>query len=329
MGVSFSDHQSIFQSPLFGAVQQKIPYRGKTFVVEVSEGKTTLRASAVRILIRGRWSWLWIPYGATVRGGEPSAALVKKFFTKLQEVARAEKAIFVRVEPGLHTPKNLQTLMDCPTKETRGRFTPDHTLVLDLSKTEGELLAQMKPKGRYNIKVAEKNGVTVTSHTSLAHKSAQQDFDAWYAIMRETGERDGFGTHGAEYYKTLIKVLNEHDAAMLFVARDKEGTVIAGSIVTFFDGVAMYYYGASHYRARNLMAPYAVQWGSILDAKKRGSAYYDFLGISPPRSPHHAWRGVTEFKKKFGGQDVVLPPAFDIVYRKNIYRILRLIKKVR
>lgn len=336
--MSFADHQSIFQSELFAEFQKEVPYRGKAFLIEAGEGEVNISAMVIRIVLR-HWSWLWLPYGPVFRNADAQESLLwavaEKFYKKIDELAAKERAIFVRIEPGLHTPKDVQsqtrkifsTSQSASIQKTSRRFTPDHTLVLDLSKSEAELLADMKPKGRYNIKIAEKNGIAVRSYGS-SKEVPKKDFDEWYAIMRKTGERDGFGTHGKEYYKTLIESLGAHKAASLFLAYDKNGAVAAGSIVTFFDDVGMYYYGASSYTHRALMAPYAIQWKAILEAKKRGCAYYDFLGISPADKPKHSWRGVTDFKKKFGGQEISMSPAFDLVYRPLLYRGLRLIKKV-
>ena len=118
------------------------------------------------------------------------------------------------------------------------------------------------------------------------------------------------------------------DNAELLLAKH-EGKVIAGGIFIYLDEWGIYYYGASDHDYRNLMAPYLVQWSAIQEAKKRGCKYYDFLGISPENSVNHAWAGVTQFKKKFGGKVANYPKAKELVLRPLWYWLYKVYKKIR
>ena len=192
---------------------------------------------------------------------------------------------------------------------------PEASLILDLSSSEEDILAQMKPKGRYNIKVAQKNGVTVGSSENL---------DAFYGLLAGTGNRDGFGIHPRGYYETMLESLGDH--AQLFLARH-EGEVVAGGIFVYLGDWGIYYYGASDHAARSLMAPYLVQWEAIREAKKRDCRHYDFLGVAPRDALDHPWTGVTEFKKKFGGRVVNYPQAKEMAVRPFWYWAYRLCKR--
>lgn len=342
--VNFISYKSIFQSELFAQFQQKIPYREKTFFIEVEDCGEKLRALEIRGTVAKKLHWLWVPYGPTIeskgvrerenkggmggKGGPgTNKKLAVKFLKALETIARQEKSVFTRIEPGAHTPPELIAEIKAQTKPhaPHARYTPDHTLVLDLSLTDEEILKQMKPKGRYNIKVAQKNGVLIKQYNQFK-EIPEADFEAWYEIMKETGERDGFGTHRKGYYFNLLSTLGPKDESSLFVAYNANNEVIGGAIVTYHDRVGMYFYGASTYKHRALMAPYLVQWAAILESRRRGCAYYDFLGVSPPNSPKHHWAGVTDFKEKFGGERVAYAPAFEIVHRPFVYRLLGLRK---
>ncbi len=333
--MNFLSHKSIFQSELFAQFQQKIPYREKTFFIEVDDSGTKLRALVIRGTVAKKMHWLWVPYGPGVDGKDEldvignSKKLAAKFIAALTTIARHEKSVFTRIEPGAHTPPELIAEIKAQTKphEPHARYTPDHTLVLDLSLTDEEILKQMKPKGRYNIKVAQKNGVLIKQYNQFK-EIPEADFDAWYEIMKETGERDGFGTHRKGYYFNLLSTLGPKGESSLFVAYNANNEVIGGAIVTYHDKVGMYFYGASAYKHRALMAPYLVQWTAIQESRRRGCAYYDFLGVSPPNSPKHHWAGVTDFKEKFGGARVSYQPAFEIVHRAAAYRFLALRKVI-
>ena len=116
--------------------------------------------------------------------------------------------------------------------------------------------------------------------------------------------------------------------AQLFLA-DYNGEVIAGGLFVYLDEWGIYYYGASVNSYRNVMAPYLIQWEAIKEAKRRGCKHYDFLGIAPENAKNHPWKGVTEFKQKFGGRTVHYPQAKEMVLRPFwylVYRIYKLIK---
>ena len=199
---------------------------------------------------------------------------------------------------------------------------PDTTLVLDLKKSEEELLTQMKPKGRYNIRVAEKHGIKVRETSEPAAAKI------FYDLLKKTTERDGFAGHPLSYYEKFLEILDKQNLASCFIA-EKDNKPLAASLCTFYGDTATYYYGASDYEFRNLMAPYAVQWSAIRAAKERGFKYYDFLGITPEGVDRHPLAGVTSFKKKFGGRVVSYPKSSELVLRPWIYKVIKIIKKLK
>ncbi len=322
--VDFLLQKSIFQSPLFAEFQRKVPYRGKTFFIEVGDEGGKISAHCIRITLKRYWSWLWIPYGPVVEGN-PNEKTILSFCAELKKLGREQRAVFTRIEPGAHSPRSLIETIRSQLfiRPSAVRFTPDHTLVLDLKKSDEELLKEMKPKGRYNIKVAQKSGVLVKQYSSTADIPTG-DFAAWHTIIQETGDRDGFNVHGKAYYAALLDTLGSKSAASIFIAYNAQKQPVGGALVTYHDNVGMYYYGASAYEHRSLMAPYLVQWTAIQEARARGCEYYDLLGVSPPNSPNHHWAGVTDFKEKFGGVRYEYAPAFDIIHRPIMYAGYRL-----
>jgi lipid II:glycine glycyltransferase (peptidoglycan interpeptide bridge formation enzyme) len=200
---------------------------------------------------------------------------------------------------------------------------PDATLKLDLTLSPEELLAQMKPKGRYNIKVAEKHGVTVRETTDIT------EIKSFYALLRATAGRDGFAAHREQYYVDFLRLLAAEERASLWLA-EREGQVLAGLLATYAGQTATYYYGASDHAARQYMAPYLLQWRCVLAARERGYTLYDFLGIAPSgQEAGHRLAGVTDFKRKFGGVEVLYPPARALVLRPLVWHGVRLAKLLR
>jgi lipid II:glycine glycyltransferase (peptidoglycan interpeptide bridge formation enzyme) len=179
---------------------------------------------------------------------------------------------------------------------------PENSLMLNLSLSEEEMLSQMKPKGRYNIRLAEKKGVEVCAESSVDH---------FWQILKTTAKRDGFRTHKKYVYEKMLETFG--DNALLLSAKDEGGEILGAALFVFFGSTAVYYYGASKDKKRSLMAPYLLQWKGILWAKKKGAQYYDFLGISPENALEHRLQTVSNFKEKFGGQRVQYEGGIDFM----------------
>lgn len=177
---------------------------------------------------------------------------------------------------------------------------PETTLLLDLSLSEDNLLAQMKQKGRYNIRLAGKKGVEVMREKSVDH---------FWSIIQETAKRDGFRTHRKSIYRQMLESFGEN--AVLLSAKDAEGEILSSALFVLSGATAVYYYGASKSTKRSLMSPYLLQWKGILWAKEKGAKHYDFLGISPEWAQNHRLQTVSDFKEKFGGQRVQYERGID------------------
>ncbi len=203
---------------------------------------------------------------------------------------------------------------------------PDSTF-LDLSLTEEQLLSNMKNKWRYNLRYAQKHGVTVRA-CDASSADFEKDLDSFYELYRATSARDGIGLHPKSYYKHLLeKSLNSDTKITLYIA-SHEGDDLAAIITLFNENEAVYLYGCSGNLKRNLMPAYAVQWTAITDAKKYGSKIYDFYGIPPTGDEGHPMHGLYLFKTGFGGRMVHRPGSFDIPM-SSLYGLYTFAEKLR
>ena len=294
--------RNLWQHPSWAKFQESIGR--KTWLLRGDHAS----ALVVRHPLPMGFCWLEIPRGPLFASHKAAETLLGQ----VADLAKAEKAIFVRMSPwGEFKIKNLKL------KIAKHDHHPQTTLVLDLSLSEEDLLKQMKPKGRYNIKVAEKNGVTILEN---------QGADLFYDLLVKTTDRDGFSANSKVYYEKMLQALQPH-VQLLMAGQD--GKAVAGGIFVYLDHVGTYYYGASDHEYRNLMAPYLLQWEAIKEAKRRGCKTYDFLGIAPEGIANHPWAGVTEFKKKFGGTVVNYPQAKELVIRPVWYWAYRVYKRLR
>jgi len=240
------------------------------------------------------------------------------FIRKAKELAKKENAIFIRIEP-LEIKKTTNQKL----KKSKS-VQPPSTLMLDLTKSKEQLLTEMKPKTRYNIRLAEKKGVKIEVSTD------PEKIEIFHKILSETTSRDQFRGHSKDYYKKMLKFFGEKGITKLYLAK-YDGEYIAANIMCFFGNTADYLHGASSNKHREVMAPHLLQWQAITDAKKDSFKYYDFWGIAPDDSPKHKWAGVTRFKKGFGGEQIDYPGTFDVVISKwwyLIYKIMRFANRV-
>jgi len=318
--VNKNDLGSIHQITQWGEFQSKSVMRDKFWSIIVKDQNTIIAST---ILIKQKLPmglcWLYSPRGPILDYTNPLG--LKELLETIKIIAKAEKAVFLRVDPALEQ-KHKFDFQKFGFKKAHAHYQPENTLILDLSLEPEKILAQMKPKGRYNIKVAEKHGVKVR-----LSDGNDSDLQAFHNLLQQTTSRDGFSGHNLEYYKNMLKILGP-EKVKLYLAEYK-GEIIAGITDTFYKDTAIYYFGASGNQHRNVMAPYLLQWKAITDAKTAGLKHYDFLGIAPDGAINHPWSGVTDFKLKFGGTRLDYFPAQELVYKKIWYWLLLLKKKLR
>lgn len=224
---------------------------------------------------------------------------------QLGDLAKKENAVFFKFEPMEEDKALAHELIKAGFAKSKKEVQPHKTVILDVTKSEEELLGKMHGKTRYNIRLAQKQGIQV---------SDSQKTEAFWELLQKTAQRDKFYTHPREYYKKL----SELPFAKLFVA-EYRSKVIAANLVVFYKGRATYLHGASDYEGRNLMAPYLLHWETIKYAKENGFSEYDFWGVDEKK-----WPGVTRFKKGFGGREVEYIGAYDYIFQPFWYTLYNL-----
>lgn len=260
-------------------------------------------------------SYLYIPKGPVFKDNMGNGGY-EILLGRVQEIAKEENAIFFRIEPSEKLPiTNYQLLI---TKSIQ----PADTLMLDLEKDEEKLMQEMKPKTRYNIRLAEKKGVVVKV------SEQEDDIKMFLELLKITTERDKFKAHPEGYYKEMFKILGSLGILKLFIAEFR-GKTIGANLMIFFAKVATYLHGALDYHYRDFMAPYLLHQRAIHEAKKKGYRRYDFWGIAPSNNNHHPWVGITRFKKGFGGMEVNFPGTFDVSFNNFWYNLYQIVKKIR
>jgi len=195
---------------------------------------------------------------------------------------------------------------------------PADTVIVDLSSPLNVIFERMKPKTRYNIRLAEKTGVSVSTSNLL-------ELPLWYDLYLETCRRHGLGAQSYKHFESIFLVSQNGISSvtpLLLLAR-REGLVIAGMILILSHSRATYLYGASSWEHRRFMATYALQWEAIRISKEFGCTEYDLFGVSPGPDPAHPLYGLYRFKTGFGGRIVHRQGCWDYPLKPESYTQFR------
>jgi len=247
-----------------------------------------------------------------------------QFWKEVDWVCKNHRAIFLKIEPDSW--ESEVSRLRFPTTGVVGlrlsqhNIQPPRTIVVDIRGTEDEILARMKQKCRYNIRLAEKKGVTVR---------AWGDLDGFYKMMQVTGGRDGFGVHSLEYYSRAYELFHPMGTCELLVA-EFESKPLAALMVFAHGKRAWYVYGASNDEERNRMPTYLLQWEAMRWARSKGAEEYDLWGVPDENEEtleanfetrHDGLWGVYRFKRGFGGELKRASQAMDKIYNPLLYKI--------
>jgi lipid II:glycine glycyltransferase (peptidoglycan interpeptide bridge formation enzyme) len=302
------------------------------------------------IIIRGlgtNASMAYIPYGPTI---EPQYDFRGYCLEELSESLRPylpDHCLFIRYDLSWQTPwikdgsryTNNGAWMGNPEphiREMRMNFgtqnwklrkaptdiLPSSTVFLDVKKDENQLLGQMKPKTRYNIRLSHRRGVRIVP-------VSVEELPVWYYLYKETAMRNGIRLHDYSYFESICKTAAKNPYAQadvhLLMAELGEKPV-AGMFLAIAGGRATYLYGASASENRNSMATYALQWSAIAKAKEHNCKEYDMFGISQTPDPAHPMYGLHRFKTGFGGDNYHRQGCWDYPLIEEQYEVCRSIE---
>lgn len=318
----------------------------------------------------------------------PEVEELARFIDRVRHLAGERNAFVVRLEFLEEWSDEVATqLRHLGLQKSFEEIQPEYRQWVDLQPSKETILVQMKPKGRYNIRLAEKHGITVTF---------EPDPQVFVDLMAETARRDRFTARAPGYYCDLIQTLIAANLGQLLVAR-WQNLPLAAAIISFspppidqktggaeesvsraasgrragmvpaagggaslrksanrtlgdstvsariqFQGeatvssisIASYLHGASSSAHRDLMAPYALHWHAIQEAKQRGCTFYDLLAVDPQIQDtrykiREKYRGISRFKRQFGGRTVHLLGSWDLVIQPMTYHLFQLAEQLR
>ncbi len=305
----------LLQSPYWAAFKSQFGWSNQTLHLPDSCWPTQI---LFRRLPLG-FNLAYVPKGPAINWNNPLA--VNQSLTALKGFAKQRGTIFLKIEADANDTPSLNTLFRQAGFVPGKSVQPKATIIIDIQSPEEVVLAAMKSKTRYNIRLAARKGVTV-------RQGGVKDLPIFDYLNQLTARRDGFAVHPPAYYQAALHQFPSQNCALLLA--EFEGTPLAALMVFAWEGRAYYLYGASGNEHRNKMPTYLLQWEAIKWAKTQGCHSYDLWGI--PDAPVETleaefsqrsdglW-GVYRFKRGFGGRVVYSLPAYDYSYNRPLYAL--------
>lgn len=306
---------ALFQSWPWGQVAQALG--SKVWRLGVFTEKNLVGVAQVTKIEAKRGKFLHIRHGPIFQS--QTRAFWNGMLRYVASLAVANGCWFIRVSPVVDDSDKNRSLF----RSLGLRPAPIHAMdaelcwVLDLDKSEEELLSSMRKTTRYEIRMAQEAKVNVRKSTD------PRDVSSFLALYKATAERHDFTPHIG--IREEFEIFAKERRAMLFLG-EHERNILAGAIILFWGDQAIYHHGAS--LPSRIPVSHLVQWEAIKEAKKRGATRYNFWGIAPEGNRRHPWRGITVFKKGFGGKVVFSLHAHDLPV-SPFYVVPRVIETIR
>lgn len=250
-------------------------------------------------------------------------SLVKTVFTDIKEQGIKHGCTFVRVRPQLELSDSSLTLFQkLGLKKAPLYLSVEYAGILDLNKTEEEILANASQGFRRKLRKAEKNQITIEKSTNPT------DIKKFYEIQLATAKRHHFVAFSEDFLTKQFSAFAKNDEAVLYIAK-KDGQILAENFMIFYGNEVSYHYGVSSELGTKLSSAPLLHMEAMRDARKRDIKRYNLWGIVAPNDTKHRFYGVSEFKRSFGCDELKYTPAHDLILRPTKYALTKIIETTR
>ncbi len=308
------------QSWAWGELQKSVGHSVERYFIAKDESSEPVAALLLVHMARPLVGGYWLAPRGPVFAASIEPETKTEVLEYIAQELRLPTGVFIRLEPQVFATNSQIPVSFNPHRS----YNPATTILVDLKKSEDELLAAMHQKTRYNVRVAERHGVTVRAGTD-------EEIGAFLRLTKETEERDRFHAPDFSYLEKTYRVMAKAGIARLRVA-EYQGESLAMSMEMAYGDTVTYLHGASSSRHRNLMAPFTLHWEAMRAAKQEGYKVYDFWGCNPEdeSDPNYkaSWEGITRFKLGWGGARVSLVGTFDVACKPWLYNVLKSVGRV-
>jgi lipid II:glycine glycyltransferase (peptidoglycan interpeptide bridge formation enzyme) len=301
---------------------------GKIWRLGIFENNNLISAALVIKTIAKRGTFLLVPHGPSIVSNFQFPIfkhnVLKILLEKLKEIAKEEKANFIRINPIWQRNKeNEEIFQKLGFRQAPIHAHPEASWKLDITPNEEQLFNQMRKTTRYLIRQGLKNqGIEIYQSKDL------KDIEIFNKIHGEVVKVQKFIPFSLNYFKKEFSAFQPDDEICIFFAKYKN-EIVAASYVVFWSNIGFYHHAALLPKCHKLPLSYLLEWESIKEAKRRGCFLYDFWGyVNPQENPKHPWAGPTLFKMGFGGKAYEYVKTQDFPLSKK-YWITNFFEKIR
>lgn len=288
---------------------------------KVARERTILGAYAGVVEKAKRGRHLAIAGGPILDWGKLNA--VEAVFRDMAEQGKKYGCVFVRVRPQLErSAESLELMRRLGAKPAPMYLSVEFAGVLDLRKSEEEILAGMRQRMRRALRKGAKNDIQIEKSTNPA------DIHEFYQIELQTAGRHGFVAFSEDFLTKQFAAFAKHGEAVLYTAK-YQGEILAQNFMIFYGNEASYHYGVSSELGTKLSGAPLLHMEAMRDARARGISRYNFWGIVGEDETWHRFYGVSQFKRGFGVDEFKYVPAHDLVLKPGRYLVTKLIEQAR
>ncbi len=276
----------------------------------------------IKLINAKRGRYLHIQHGPLIEWDNKKK--VSEMMSFLQKLAQEQRASLIRMSPLLDDNEQNRSLLKSlgMRPATAHEVDAEHTLVLDLTMSEKEILDQMRKNTRYYIRKAEKIGIKTEIVSDLSK------FDIFWEIFIDAVKRNKWVAYSRSYIENEFKTFAQEGKAKMFLS-SYNGKYISAAIFTYFNEQSFYHHSGSLTQFRDIPSTYALQWEAIKYAKNNGCREHNFWGVVGKDDTQHPWYGLSLFKRGFGGSERQMVHAHDLVInlRGNLLRTYEFIER--
>ena len=238
-------------------------------------------------------------------------------FKDIKTQGIAENCAFVRVRPQLEL-SHLGTALKFPQnsaislKKAPMYLSVEYAGILDLTKSEAEILAGASQGFRRKLRKAEKAGISIETSTD------PKEIETFYQIELAHAQRQKFIPFSKDYLQKQFAAFAKNDEAILYTAK-LNNEILAQNFMIFYGHEASYHYGVSTDLGTKYSAAPLLHLAAMDEARARGISRYNLWGIVEKDQTSHRFYGVSEFKRSFGCAELRYIPAHDLILNKPKY----------
>ena len=250
-------------------------------------------------------------------------AAVKAIFSDIRTEGEKANCVFVRVRPQLElSEKSLKLMRELGLKKAPMYLSVEYAGILDLRKSEDEILAGASQGFRRKLRKAEKNNIEITANAN------EQAIKSFCKLEKIHAERQKYVAFSSDFLTKQFDAFNKNNEVIIYTAK-KDGETLAQNFMIFYGPEASYHYGVSSELGTKYSAAPLLHMAAMQEARKRGCIRYNLWGIVGLEEKSHRFYGVSEFKRSFGCEELKYTPAHDMILSPTKYQITKIVESVR